>query len=294
MSADRTEYSSTYFVFDRNSKEELRRLTIQDQMITTEMGGVLPEQLNPADFHRMLDIGCGTGGWLIEAAKAYPEMELIGIDVSRPMIQYARAQAQAQQVSERIEFAIMDALLILELPANFFDLVNMRLGISFLRTWEWHKLVSEMLRVSRPDGVIRVTECENGVWSSSQALMRIFEMSACAMYRSGHLFHNQADGFTAHLPELLTQYGVQHVQTRHITLQYQAGTPKGQAFLEDMRHIFQTGRPFLKKWGCLTQDYDALCLQAISEMQQPDFVVKWNFLTAWGYAPKEKPERVRD
>jgi ubiquinone/menaquinone biosynthesis C-methylase UbiE len=171
-------------------------------MITNEMGGVLPEQLNSAAFHRILDIGCGTGGWLIEAAKTYPEMELIGIDVSRPMIEYAREQAQAQKVADRIEFAIMDALLILEFPADFFDLVNMRLGISFLRTWEWQKLVSEMLRVSRPGGVIRVTECENGVWNSSPALMRIFEMSACAMYRSGHLFKDQADGFTAHLPEL--------------------------------------------------------------------------------------------
>jgi tRNA G46 methylase TrmB len=75
------ELASTYFVPDRYRQKELARLKIQDRMITTSMGGVLPEQENPTLFHRVLDIGCGTGGWLIEAAKVYPSMlRLVGID----------------------------------------------------------------------------------------------------------------------------------------------------------------------------------------------------------------------
>jgi hypothetical protein len=53
------EYSSTYIVFDRNSKEEHQRLTVQDQMITTAMGGVLPDQPDSAAFRRVLDLACG-------------------------------------------------------------------------------------------------------------------------------------------------------------------------------------------------------------------------------------------
>jgi hypothetical protein len=41
------ERPSTYFVQDRHSKEDLTRLIIQDQMLTTSMGGVLPEQTDP-------------------------------------------------------------------------------------------------------------------------------------------------------------------------------------------------------------------------------------------------------
>ncbi len=41
-------------------------------------------------------------------------------------------------------------------------------------------------------------------------------------------------------------------------------------------------RPFLQKWGCLSQDYDAICRQALEEMQQSDFHVIWNLLTVWG------------
>lgn len=32
----------------------------------------------------------------------------------------------------------------------------------------------------------------------------------------------------------------------------------------------------------LSKDYDAIYQQALKEMQQSDFYVTWNFLTAWG------------
>jgi len=77
------EHPSTYFVQDRSNQDELNRLQIQDHMLTTSMGGVLPEQPDPTLFHRVLDVGSGTGGWLIEAAKAYPSMSLlVGVDAS--------------------------------------------------------------------------------------------------------------------------------------------------------------------------------------------------------------------
>src|SRR5713101_8679776 len=78
---------NTYFVQDRANRKELTRLAVQDQMLTAGMGGVLPEQADPTLFRRMLDVGCGTGGWLIEAAQTYPTMSLVGIDISRNMIE---------------------------------------------------------------------------------------------------------------------------------------------------------------------------------------------------------------
>src|ERR1700690_900455 len=85
----RRELPSTYFVQDRSNIDELRRVHIQDVMITREMGGVLPEQPDTTRFRRVLDVGCGTGGWLIETAKAYPEIKLlVGIDVSKHIIEY--------------------------------------------------------------------------------------------------------------------------------------------------------------------------------------------------------------
>src|ERR1700737_669358 len=129
------EHPSTYVVQDRSNEEELLRLTLQDRLTIIAMGGILPEQTDPISFRRVLDVACGPGGWIIAAAQAYPGMSLIGIDVSRRMIEYAREQAEAQQISDRVEFHTMDALQMLEFRNAFFDLANMRFATSFMRTW---------------------------------------------------------------------------------------------------------------------------------------------------------------
>src|SRR5690349_9807544 len=97
----RHEISSTYIVQDRSNQDELTRLHIQDQMITASMGGVLPEQSNLSRLRRILDIGSGTGDWLIQTAKTYPDISLlVGVDTNQTMIEYARAQAKEQHVSD--------------------------------------------------------------------------------------------------------------------------------------------------------------------------------------------------
>jgi ubiquinone/menaquinone biosynthesis C-methylase UbiE len=57
------------------------------------------------------------------------------------MIEYACTQAQAQQVGGRVQFTTGDALRILEFPTSSFDLVNQRFGMSWVRTWDWPKLL---------------------------------------------------------------------------------------------------------------------------------------------------------
>src|SRR5690349_20361610 len=105
---------STYFVQDRKNKKELTRLMMQDKKLTAVMGGVLPEQPDPTVFHRVLDVGCATGGWLIEPAQTYPTMSLMGIDISQRMIEHACVQAKAHQVNDRVEFHVMDVLHVLD------------------------------------------------------------------------------------------------------------------------------------------------------------------------------------
>jgi ubiquinone/menaquinone biosynthesis C-methylase UbiE len=91
----RRQYPSTYFVRDRASLDEMTRLDIQNELLTDGMGGVLPEQPDPTSFKRILDVGCGTGGWLIQAAKTYPNLtQLVGIDVNAHLIDHARARRQ--------------------------------------------------------------------------------------------------------------------------------------------------------------------------------------------------------
>ncbi len=281
----RRDHPSTYFVQDRSNKEEFSRLQIQDQMVTTSMGGVLPEQPDPTIFQRVLDVGCGTGGWLIEAAKTYPTMSLlVGVDGSERMIEYAQAQAEAQHVSDRVQFRTMDALRMLEFPTEYFHLVNQRFGASYLRTWDWPKILQEYQRVTRPGGVIRITESDLITESSSPALVRLNQVFIEAFYGSGHLFTSDSSGVTSQLARLLQQHGFQNAQTRAYALEYRGGTPEGHRFYEDTR-LGETLLPFIRKWTRLPEDYQALRQQVLSDLPQPDFVAIWRLLTAWGNTP---------
>ena len=275
------ELQSTYLVQNRQSQDEMARVTVQDQMLTASMGGVLPEQLDPTIFHRVLDVGCGTGGWAIEAAKTYPTMSLVGVDISGIMIDYARKRAEVEQVADRTEFHVMDALRMLEFPPAYFDLVNLRLGTSFLRTWDWPKLLSEFQRVSRYGGIIRITEADS-VESNSPALELRQSVLVQAFYHSGRFFTPTRDSNTSQLASLLTRHGLTDVQTRTHTLKYRGGTPEGQLFAEDMLRGFQTMRPFFQRWTRLPDDYDTAYEQARIELQQPDFEAIRPSVTAWG------------
>lgn len=278
------EHPNTYAVQDRSNEEEMKRLQLQDHLVNTVMGGVLPEQPHPVSFRRVLDVGCGTGGWLIELAKSYPGIsKLIGVDVSGKMLDFARTQAAAAGVSDRVEFLIMDALRMLEFPDSFFDLVNQRLGSSWLRTWDWPKLLQEYLRVTRSYGVIRITE---GEWvmesSTSPALLQLSELALRAFYQAGHSFTPMRDGVTSKLADLLRQHDIQQVQTRLHSVEYRAGTGEGQLFVEDAVHVFRTFRPFVQKWIHLPDSYEELYQQMIQQTHATDFVGKMNMLTVWG------------
>ena len=281
----RQELESTYFVQDRSNRDEMTRVRDQDQLLTTMMGGVLPEQPDPAKFEHVLDVGCGMGGWLIEVARSYPGIKrLVGIDISKRMVDYARQQVKAQQMDDRVEFYVMDALRPLEFPDDSFDLVNQRLGMSWVRTWEWPKLLDEYHRVVRRSGIIRLTEAE---WrresSNSPAAARLGQLLLQALHRAGNYFTSEPDGVTSRLTGLLHQYAdVWDQQTRLHTVVYQAGTSEWQGFYEDTRLIFQTLQPFLRKWTQVPDDYEQLYQQMLMQMQQPDFTLTTSILTAWG------------
>lgn len=277
------EHPSAYFLEDRSSRDDLTRLQIQDQMLTRAMGGVLPEQHAPAALRRVLDVGCGTGGWLIETARTYPTIEVLaGVDVSTMMVQYARQQATIHQLDNRVEFHTMDALRMLEFPDQFFDLVNQRSGISYLRTWEWSKLLQEYKRVLQWGGTVRMSEGEWGAESTSPALTSLFDLLCSAFYRAGHSFTPAYNGVTSHLEDLLHRHGFEQIQSRLIVQEYHAGTPEWQHFFEDMKLTFRLILPFLRKWTPLSDNYDQRYQQAVKEMQHPDFVARGNLLTVWG------------
>jgi len=277
------EHPSTYAVQDYY-EEELKRLRMQDEAVTFTMGGLLPEQEHPEHLRSVLDVACGNGGWLIGMAKSYPDIvQLIGGDINNHMLNSGREQASKEQVEKRVEFHQMDALRMLEFPTDYFDLVNQRFGMSYLRTWDWPKLLQEFQRVTRPGGVIRITESDYPVSSDSPAVLRLFQLLTQASYQSGHLFAPEKHGVSDEITRLLHQYGaIEDVQTRVYTIEHRAGTPAGQFFAEDIKHVFRVSLPYLQKWTRVPDDYEEIYQQMLSETQEPGCVTTIQVVTAWG------------
>lgn len=275
--------SGTHIVPRRFDEEELTRRPIQDRFITNGMGGALPEQPDPTIFERILDVGCGVGGWLIQTAQTYPTISrLIGIDINPRMIAYASEQAEQQGVNNRVEFRVMDALRVLEFPAKSFDLVNMRMGSSFIRTWDWPRVLQEFQRVARPGGVIRLINSDLIGSSTSAAFDRLRELLVQALYQAGYLFTPDHSSIFDEIPRLMKQQGIRDVQTQIYTLEFRGNTSTGQAFAEDVARAIPVLAPFLQKWLRLPEDFEEITRQVLSDLKQPDFLATWRLITAWG------------
>ncbi len=280
------EHPSTYMVQDRSNGDELKRLRLQDQMLTKSMGGVLPEQADPTRLRRVLDVGSGTGGWLIELAKAYPTISMLaGADVSLKMIQAARTQAEEEGVNDRVEFAVMDALRMLDFPPGYFDLVNQRINFSYLRTWDWPTLVQQYRRVCRSGGIIRITEPSILVESNSPSLNQLADLGLDAFFKAGHLFTPGREGVIGTLPALLHQQGVVNVEHRAIRIEYSARTESAATLCDNIQLLFKTIVPFLRKWTQVPKNYEQIYQQALADMSQPGFQADYRLLTVWGNTP---------
>lgn len=83
--------------------------------------------ITPTD--RVLDIGCGTGGFTRAAARLAARGEALGVDIGRPLVEAARAQAAAEGPAN-VRFEQADAQVHPFAPASV-DVVLSRFGIMF-------------------------------------------------------------------------------------------------------------------------------------------------------------------
>ena len=148
MPINPSENQRTYFV-NPEEAEETARLLLQDRLVTKEMGGVFPENVDPSRFQLVLDLACGPGGWACDVARLYPQMDVIGVDVSEKMMRYAQAHAQAQRL-DNASFQVMDVIKPLAFPDDAFDFINARLLSSFMPVAIWPSFVQECIRITRP------------------------------------------------------------------------------------------------------------------------------------------------
>ncbi len=286
MSPDHSQNENTYFV-DAESGAETARLLNQDRLITRYMGGVFPEKLHLSNVIDVLDIGCGPGGWVLDVAFAYPDMNVVGIDISRTMVEYANALSRVKLL-DNASFQVMDATKPLNFPAHSFDFVNARFIFAFMPTDAWPRLMQECMRITRPRGIIRLTEFDVYGVTNSPACEQFTAWGSHAFKVARQSFSpdGRGVGLTPMLGRFLRDAGCTNIKHAAYAIDFSAGTEDHEAMRQNSMVVFKLMQLFLLKTRVATQEeMNKVYEQMLIEMLSDDFCGSWFYLSAWGQKP---------
>jgi SAM-dependent methyltransferase len=135
--------------------EEINRLDFQHYMLRYALQGLYAAPLkNPATI---LDVGTGTGRWAMDMAQAFPRAQVVGLDVNPPPAD-EQAGLGHDVRPPNYSFAPGNVLEGLPFEDGTFDFVHMRLLFTAIPADRWPFAISELARVTRPDGWVESVE----------------------------------------------------------------------------------------------------------------------------------------
>ncbi len=277
--------ANKYFI-DAENAAEMARLMHQDRLTTQGIGGVFPERPDFSTLHDILDIACGPGGWALDVAFEHPTINVMGIDISSIMIEYARAQAWTQGLSNA-SFRVMDALKPLDFPDASFDLVNARFIFAFMPPTAWPLLMDECMRITRPGGIIRLTETEWNL-TNSLAYETLHTLATHALKKAGKSFSPDGRnvGITPMLGQFLRQAHCERIQHAAYALDLSAGTEAHGSLYQNLMAFFRLIEPFLLNMQVTTQEeFEELYNRMLAEVLSDTFRAVSFILTVWGTTP---------
>ena len=267
---------------------EMARLMNLHHVLAREMGGLFPKHVDLSNVHHVLDLACGSGGWVLDAAFEYPKVDVTGLDISPAMVKYAFALAQAQGL-QNAHFKVMDVLKPLNFPDHTFDLVNARCLGPYVPTRAWPALLHECMRILRPGGLLCLTEAEMPITNSnifeevSRLFTEIIYRTECGFSTSGqHL------AVTPMLNCFLRLADCQKIQHTASAIDFSKGEESYEDCYDNFTIVLQLLEPFLLKTEMLTKEkFDDLYRELSIAMLTDGFCAIWYWLTAWGEKPRE-------
>lgn len=117
---------------------------------------VVLESVCPSD--KVLDLCTGTGTNAVAIAKKYPSLKIAGVDISNDMLIIARSKIKEEQLKNAYLYN-MDAT-AMRFRSNTFDKVLLSLVLHETDEELADAIVSEAVRVMKPDGRLIITEWE--------------------------------------------------------------------------------------------------------------------------------------
>ncbi len=277
--------SRTVTVVDPECIAEMARQMKLYQVIAPCLESLAPVgyDLDPSSV--ILDLACGPGSWVLDVAFALPDAEVAGVDISRAMIDYANARACSQGLTNA-SFGVMDITRPLDFSDTTFDLITGHFLLTFLEEADWPLVLKECVRLLKPGGAIRLTECIYGKTTSGaceQLSLHYVQALARAGLRTtlAGLAHDLGKAIS--LADLLLEAGYQDIKPRDFFLDFSAGSPAHTHVSQVITVFFELIQPFVLQMQVVTERaYERLCQQVTREIAADTFGGSWHLRTLWG------------
>ncbi|CAG8698678.1 971_t:CDS:2, partial [Racocetra fulgida] len=141
-----TAENQTYFL--PNDDKEYNRLNLQHSIMKTIWQGNFSapvKLLLDQEGTKVLDVGTGSGSWVIDMAADYPKAKFTGVDISPP---------PSNNIPKNAEFLEGNVFERLPFEDNTFDYVFQRLLYVGVPAVKWPSVVNELVRVLKPGGYL--------------------------------------------------------------------------------------------------------------------------------------------
>ncbi|HDJ34225.1 MAG TPA: class I SAM-dependent methyltransferase [Bacteroidetes bacterium] len=142
---------------DFNNPDFAIRYIRKHKNILTKLGYAYAGRLTARGFKKgkILDSGCGSGDMVLAMAENVPGYEITGVDLSKPLLEYARAEAEKRHLTNRVKFLKADVH-TLPFDDNSFDAafsINMVHWVN-----DPASMLQEIERVLKPEGYLFIKD----------------------------------------------------------------------------------------------------------------------------------------
>lgn len=253
------------YPISQSDADELYRLSIQDELLNDRF--LFTPKIDKPNA-RILDVACGTGGWLRRMARKYPQAELVGLDKSNLLLGHARDLAQGSGLSQ-----------IVYKQGDFFDLPRMRkFDAIHMRCAEWflgarmREIFANCKRLLVVNGEFCVADFEQPFLSNSNALNTLSEHFMGAM--------DTAYISMDTIAPLLAEIGFKQINENTAELDLSANAPGRAGFVHDMETVLTVFRTKIIAGSTLDEDsYDDLAQRVAADLHSSEFVGSAKFRT---------------
>ncbi|CAG8446357.1 6096_t:CDS:2 [Funneliformis mosseae] len=176
-----------------NDEEGIEKLELQYYLLKEYWRTCYTSPITPilsAGGGRVLDIGCGTGSWIMDLAAEYKATIFIGLDISPVFPQHVKPRN-----ASFVQYNILNEL---PFPDDTFDYVHQSLLSTSFTASQWQDVLLEIVRVTKPGGWIEFLEYDYVLHNEGPIIKRL-NAGITSFFLSQGLIPN----ISKHLPELM-------------------------------------------------------------------------------------------